>query len=73
MNSDGQCQEAARGHGSSLPAEAPRREPAAPSLFVQKQGGRGHASKGLRGSKYAILKDSGPKNDTLNGIWDQSA
>ena len=26
----------------------------------------------LRGSKYPVLKDSGPENNTLNGIWDQS-
>ena len=24
-----------------------------------------------RGSKYPLLKDSGPKNHTLNGFWDQ--
>ena len=25
----------------------------------------------LRGSKYPIFEDSGPKNHTLNGFWDQ--
>ena len=26
-----------------------------------------------RGSKYPIYEDSGPKNHTLNGIWDQES
>ena len=25
-----------------------------------------------RGSKYTVFEDSGPKNHTLNGFWDQS-